>query len=82
MKSRYAEGPADIELLFSSGSFASDKGTDFRRSYGITDNVYEQMFKIGEDRDTITLEPIFLHSKAEGRVQLHDKNPWSPPKIS
>lgn len=72
---------ADIELIFASGSFASDLGKDMRKSYGITDCFYEQYFSYGNNKDTWTVLPMLLNPKSRGRILLRSKNPLHWPKI-
>ncbi|XKL64779.1 hypothetical protein PGB90_004865 [Kerria lacca] len=71
----------DIEFIFASGTLASDGGTIMRRSFGITECMYEQIFGYASNKDTWTILPMLLHPKSRGRILLQDKNPWHPPKF-
>lgn len=71
----------DIEYIFAAGSFASDGGTDMRKSFGITKCMYQQAFGEAHLRDTWTVLPMLLHPRTTGRLLLRDKNPWHAPKF-
>lgn len=82
VSSKYNEQPADypdIEYIFAAGSFASDGGTDMRRSFGITERMYWQAFGQAHLKDTWTVLPMLLRPRTTGRLLLRDANPWHAP---
>lgn len=58
----------DIEYIFASGSLASDGGTDMRKSFGITECMYQRAFGEANLRDTWTVLPMLLHPRTTGKV--------------
>ncbi|XP_034936856.1 glucose dehydrogenase [FAD, quinone]-like [Chelonus insularis] len=80
IKSKYAlDDRPDIELLFFSGGIHSDNGLAIKKSYGISDKVYNQVFKPLENRDAWSVWPIVQHPRSRGRITLKSKNPYDNP---
>lgn len=67
----------DIELIFASGSILS--GDTLRRSLGISDEFFNEVYGPVIGRDSWTILPMILHPKSRGRLRLKDKNPWHWP---
>lgn len=70
----------DIEFIFAAASLASDNGA-IRKSFGVSDCYYEQVFKYMYNKDTWSILPMLLHPRTKGRILLRDKNPWHAPRF-
>jgi choline dehydrogenase len=73
------DGDPDLELLFFGGSFASD--TIFYKSLGVSDHIYETVYKSIENLHTWTIVPLTLKPKSRGRIMLKSSNPFHKPLI-
>lgn len=85
IKTKKGRGPTvpDVELLFVPGSLHSDDGASIRIGMGLTDEIYNSVYKPLKDLkvDTFTIMPINFHPKSKGFIQLKDNNPFHWPKI-
>lgn len=59
-----------IELLFLASSLLSDP-----ISVGITDYIYDTVYKTNEKEDACMIIPILVRPRSRGRVMLSDNNP-------
>ncbi|KAJ8917310.1 hypothetical protein NQ315_002328 [Exocentrus adspersus] len=73
------DGYPDIELLFQGGSLVSDPL--LRKDFGITDELYDHLFKPIEDQDSFMVFPMLLRPKSKGKLMLRDNNYKSKPLI-
>lgn len=73
----------DVELIFVAGGYHSDQGTGIRRGIGITDKIYNTVFKQLEDTriDTFSIMQMLFHPKSVGYMKLKDSNPFHWPKF-
>jgi len=69
----------DMELIFASGSLNSDNGRVVRKGIGVTDEVYDTVFKPINSRDAWTIWPMILKPNSRGWVRLKSKNPLAWP---
>lgn len=82
IRTKYAtDSRPDLELLFVSGSLHSDNGIAVRKGHGITDEVYNTVFKPIENRDAWSIWPIIQQPRSLGRIKLKSKNPFDNPII-
>lgn len=84
VSSRYStdENP-DIELMFVSASYASDGGSIIRKSYGLSDNVYNRFYKeLEKEKRTFSIWVMGSYPKSRGSVRLASNNPFDPPVIT
>ncbi|XP_015512595.1 glucose dehydrogenase [FAD, quinone]-like [Neodiprion pinetum] len=82
IRSKYAQDERpDIELLFASGSLHSDNGLTLRRALGITDELYNAVYKPIEGRDAWSIWPIVQNPRSVGRIKLKSKDPFQSPII-
>nr|XP_018904212.1 PREDICTED: glucose dehydrogenase [FAD, quinone]-like [Bemisia tabaci] len=85
VKTKYDEFPdedvPDIEFIFVPASLGSDKGLDLRKGMGVTDQIYNSVYKPVEDRDAWSIWPMILYPKSRGEVRLADRNPHSAPLL-
>lgn len=73
------DGHPDLELLFVSGMISSE--VSLRKSFGITDYVYDSVYKRTEGLDGIMILPMIMRPKSKGRILLRDTNPTHHPLI-
>lgn len=73
----------DAELIFVSGSFASDEGTGLRRGMRVTQNIYDTVYKPLSDNnvDHWSVLVMGFHPKSQGYLELKDNNPFHWPRI-
>lgn len=71
----------DMELIFVSGHFNTDRGTIYRKIFRLTDNLYETIWKPLENSNTFTMFPMLVHPKSYGHLELKSKNPFHWPKF-
>lgn len=73
----------DCEIIFASGSFASDDGTALKIGGNIKDEIYNRVYRplqqSEQDHYTVLIMPF--HPKSVGRVWLKNKNPLQWPVI-
>jgi choline dehydrogenase len=75
----HIDGYPDVELLFLGTSIGSLPA--IRKVFGISDYVYELVYKPIEKQHSWMLVPIILRPKSRGRVKLSDNNPFHKPLI-
>lgn len=73
------DGWPNLELLFISGSMSSEM--TLRKSFGISDYVYNKMYKATEGKDAIMIFPMVMRPYSKGRIMLRDANPFHQPLI-
>uniref|UniRef100_A0A1B6D9F6 Glucose-methanol-choline oxidoreductase N-terminal domain-containing protein n=1 Tax=Clastoptera arizonana TaxID=38151 RepID=A0A1B6D9F6_9HEMI len=73
------DGYPDLELLFISGTMASEP--TLRENFGLRKDLYDYMFNPIANRDGFMIFPMVLRPKSMGRVKLKDANPIHPPTI-
>lgn len=76
---RNPDGYPDLELLFNAGGITSDP--TLKRGFGLTDFVYNSVFKAIEEMDGIMILPMVMRPKSKGEILLRDKNPFHHPLI-
>ncbi|CAD6231524.1 GSCOCG00001452001-RA-CDS [Cotesia congregata] len=82
IRTKYAQDSRpDLELLFVSGSIHSDNGVAVRKGHGITDELYNAVFKPIENRDAWSIWPIMQQPRSVGKITLRSKNPFDDPII-
>ncbi|KAJ8682944.1 hypothetical protein QAD02_018736 [Eretmocerus hayati] len=82
IRTKYAiDARPDVELLFASGSLASDGGLSLRKALGITDELYDAVFKPIENKHAWSVWPIVQNPRSVGRITLKSNNPLDAPII-
>ncbi|KAK9871994.1 hypothetical protein WA026_015239 [Henosepilachna vigintioctopunctata] len=71
----------DIELIFIGGNMGTDLGLIHRRTFRITDEIYDAVWKPLENKPAIMILPMLLHPKSFGYVELQSKSPFDYPKL-
>lgn len=86
IKTSNSKEPADLpdaELIFVSGSIASDQGSGLRRGMRLTDSLFNRVYKPLESTsiDQWSVMVMLFHPKSKGHMELRDKNPFHWPKF-
>ncbi|KAG8222605.1 hypothetical protein J437_LFUL002598, partial [Ladona fulva] len=71
----------DIEFHFISGSTSSDGGRQIRKAHGITDEMYESVYRPIDNKDAWSVIPVLLRPRSKGEILLRSKNPYDYPLI-
>lgn len=73
----------DIELILLAGGYHSDQGSGVRRGIGITDQIYNSVYKPLESTsiDTFSVGQMLFHPKSVGYMELKSSNPFHWPKF-
>ncbi|XP_065350182.1 glucose dehydrogenase [FAD, quinone] [Cloeon dipterum] len=71
----------DIEFHFISGSTNSDGGRQIRKAHGITDELYEKVYRPIDNRDVWSVLPVLLRPRSRGVIKLRSRNPFDYPLI-
>nr|NVI72424.1 putative glucose dehydrogenase [Cucujiformia] len=72
----------DIQFHMAPASINSDAGAKVRKVLGLTDQVYDTVYKPIANRDVWTLMPLLLRPRSRGWVRLQSANPLVPPLIN
>lgn len=73
------DGFPDLELLFYKGLPSSDES--LRKIYGISEYVYNKVYKPTEHLNGFGICPMVLRPKSKGRILLNDTDPFHQPLI-
>ncbi|XP_044261103.1 glucose dehydrogenase [FAD, quinone]-like [Tribolium madens] len=83
-KTNVSKDPApypDMELIFISGSMNTDLGKFYRKTFRITDEVYNTVWKPLEHKYTFSVLPMLVHPKSYGHLELKSSNPFHWPRF-
>jgi len=72
----------DIQLHMAPASVNSDGGAQVRKILGLTDEVYNTVYRPIRNRDVWTIMPLLLRPKSRGTVRLRNSNPFHKPVIN
>ncbi|XP_066259542.1 glucose dehydrogenase [FAD, quinone]-like [Euwallacea similis] len=72
----------DIQFHMAPASVNSDAGARVRKVLGLTDELYESVYKPIANQDVYTLMPLLLRPRSRGWVRLRSKNPFDAPLIN
>ncbi|XP_014203593.1 glucose dehydrogenase [FAD, quinone]-like [Copidosoma floridanum] len=82
VRTKYAiDSRPDVELLFASGSLHSDGGLSLRKGLGLTDELYNTVFRPIENKEAWSIWPIVQNPRSVGRILLKSKDPLEAPLI-
>ncbi|XP_015112870.1 glucose dehydrogenase [FAD, quinone] [Diachasma alloeum] len=82
LQTKYAtDARPDVELLFVGGSLPSDNDIAVRKGLGITDELYNTVYKPIENMDVWSIWPICQAPRSHGRIKLKSTNPLVPPSL-
>ncbi|XP_067015788.2 glucose dehydrogenase [FAD, quinone] [Anabrus simplex] len=71
----------DIQFHFAPASINSDDGARVRKVLGISDKVYDTVYRPIANKDTWTLLPLLLRPRSRGWIRLRSANPLHYPII-
>ncbi|GJQ78175.1 hypothetical protein Trydic_g2506 [Trypoxylus dichotomus] len=71
----------DIELLYTSASFSTNRANGFAGLTRVNDKTYDYTFKPYEGQYSGDCGVILLHQKSFGRIELRSADPFVHPKI-
>ncbi|XP_033207052.1 glucose dehydrogenase [FAD, quinone] [Belonocnema kinseyi] len=72
----------DIQFHMAPASISSDAGVQVRKVLGITDEVYNTVFRPISNRDAWTIMPLLLRPRSRGTIRLRSSNPFQNPVIN
>lgn len=72
----------DIQFHMAPASINSDAGARVRKILGITDKIFDTVYRPLSTVDTWTIIPLLLRPKSRGWVRLRSKNPFHYPLIN
>nr|NVI72434.1 putative glucose dehydrogenase [Cucujiformia] len=72
----------DIQFHMAPASINSDAGARVRKVLGLTDHLYNTVYKPIANKDVWTLMPLLLRPKSRGWIRLKSKNPYDQPLIN
>ncbi|KAJ8985234.1 hypothetical protein NQ317_018263 [Molorchus minor] len=72
----------DIQFHMAPASINSDAGVRVRKVLGITDELYNSVYRPISNQDVWTLMPLLLRPRSRGWVRLRNKNPFEAPLIN
>lgn len=72
----------DIQFHMAPASINSDAGARVRKVLGLTDHLYNTVYKPIANKDVWTLMPLLLRPRSRGWVRLRSKNPFDYPSIN
>lgn len=72
----------DIQFHMAPASINSDAGVRVKKILGITDRIYDRVYRPITNRDTWTILPLLLRPKSRGWIELRSKNPFQYPKVN
>lgn len=72
----------DIQFHMAPASINSDAGAKVRKVLGLTDHLYNTVYKPIANKDVWTLMPLLLRPRSRGWVRLRSKNPFDYPSIN
>jgi choline dehydrogenase-like flavoprotein len=78
---RTPPGYPDIEFIFAGAAITSDSGRTVRKGVGVTDEIYDTVFKPINQKDAWTIWPLLMKQESKGRILLKSKNPLVKPLI-
>ncbi|TDG41452.1 hypothetical protein AWZ03_012128 [Drosophila navojoa] len=82
-RSRRPSDWPDLEFIFVAGSLASDEGTALKLGANFKDEIYDTLYRPLQlaSQDHFTLLVMQFDPKSVGRLWLHNRNPFTWPKI-
>jgi len=72
----------DIQFHMAPASINSDAGAQVQKVLGLTDEVYNAVYRPINNRDTWTIMPLLLRPKSRGTIRLRSSNPFHHPIIN
>lgn len=74
--SKESKSYPDVELVFVGGGFHTDYGNVLRKSFRISDAVYNAIYKPLEGKPAWSVFPVLMRPKSSGYLKLKSNNPF------
>lgn len=71
----------DVQFHMAPASINSDAGQKVRNVLGLTEELYDTVYRPIANKDSWTIMPLLLRPRSKGTVRLHSKNPFEYPII-
>lgn len=71
----------DIQFHMAPASINSDAGQKVRNVLGLTEELYDTVYRPIANKDSWTIMPLLLRPRSKGTVRLRSKNPFEYPII-
>ncbi|GIY76537.1 glucose dehydrogenase [Caerostris darwini] len=71
----------DLQIHFFSGTLAIEQAKFLKSAFGITDQVYRQVYAPYKGRNTFFFTPCVLRPKSRGTIRLKSTNPFEHPLL-
>lgn len=71
----------DIQFHMAPASINSDAGQKVRNVLGITEELYDVVYRPIANKDAWTIMPLLLRPRSKGTIRLRSKNPFEYPLI-
>nr|NVI72542.1 putative glucose dehydrogenase [Cucujiformia] len=72
----------DIQFHMAPASINSDGGMKVYKVLGLTEEIYNTVYKPIANKDSWTIMPLLLRPRSRGWVRLHSRNPFDYPLIN
>lgn len=72
----------DVQFHMAPASINSDAGAQVRKVLGLTNEVYNTVYRPISNRDAWTIMPLLLRPKSRGTIRLRSSNPFHNPIIN
>nr|NVI72541.1 putative glucose dehydrogenase [Cucujiformia] len=72
----------DIQFHMAPASINSDAGVKVRHVLGLTNELYNSVYRPINNKDVYTLMPLLLRPRSKGWVRLSSRNPFDAPIIN
>ncbi|CAH2051931.1 unnamed protein product, partial [Iphiclides podalirius] len=72
----------DIQFHMAPASFSSDNGQIVRKILGLTDELYDSVYRPIANKDAWTIMPLLLRPNTRGYVKLRSSNPFDYPVMN
>nr|NVI72544.1 putative glucose dehydrogenase [Cucujiformia] len=83
VSTKYAnESWPDIQFHMAPASINSDGGARVRKVLGLTEELYNTVYRPIANQDVYTLMPLLLRPRSKGWVRLKSRNPFDAPLIN
>lgn len=79
--SNFTDDYPDIQFHMAPASINSDGGLQVRKILGLTEELYNAVFRPINNRDVWTLMPLLLRPRSRGQIRLRSANPHHYPLI-
>lgn len=72
----------DVQFHMAPASISSDNGIQVRKVLGLSDELYNTVYKPVSNMDAWTIMPLLLRPRSRGTIRLRSSNPFHAPIIN